>query len=56
MYYCDSTKFSVTQYDYDEKTGKIQNPVLLIDFSDKKHKFPEGAMPDGMTIDTEGKI
>lgn len=55
MYHCDSTKHTVTQYDYDEKTGMIRNPVVLINVSDKKYKLPESAVPDGMTIDAEGK-
>ncbi|XP_026479459.1 uncharacterized protein LOC113385844 [Ctenocephalides felis] len=54
MYHCDSTKHTVTQYDYDEKTGMIRNPVVLINISDEKYKLPESAVPDGMTIDTEG--
>ncbi|XP_026479477.1 regucalcin-like [Ctenocephalides felis] len=54
MYHCDSTKHTVTQYDYDEKTGVIRNPVVLINISVKKYKLPESAVPDGMTIDTEG--
>ncbi|MFD1356715.1 SMP-30/gluconolactonase/LRE family protein [Fictibacillus halophilus] len=50
MYLIDTPTKKVTRFDYDEETGKIANPVAVIQF-----KEGEGA-PDGMTIDEEGML
>jgi len=50
MYFIDTSARSVQSYDFHPESGEISNPVSVI-------KIPEkhGA-PDGMTIDTEGKL
>jgi sugar lactone lactonase YvrE len=50
MYLIDTPTKKVTRFDYDGKTGHIENPVPVIAF-----KEGEGA-PDGMTIDEEGML
>lgn len=50
MYYIDTPTFTVQAFDYDNATGAIANPRVIV-------RFPEGAsFPDGMTIDAEGKL
>lgn len=50
MYYIDSPTKQVVAYDYDLKTGNIQNKREVI-------RIPEGeGVPDGMTIDEEGML
>jgi sugar lactone lactonase YvrE len=50
MYYIDSPTKEVSAFDYDFETGKISNRRVIV-------KFYEGeGVPDGMTIDAEGKL
>ncbi|MBF9236883.1 SMP-30/gluconolactonase/LRE family protein [Hymenobacter sp. BT683] len=50
MYYIDTPTLTVQAFDYDNATGTIANPRVII-------RLPEGpASPDGMTIDAEGKL
>ncbi|CAH0390011.1 unnamed protein product [Bemisia tabaci] len=52
FYYIDSFKFKVQAYDYDKSSGTISNERTVFDF---KANNVEG-FPDGMTIDSEGKL
>ena len=50
MYYIDTPTLTVQAFDYDNASGKIDNPRVVV-------RFPEGiGWPDGMTIDAEGKL
>ena len=50
MYYIDTPTLMVQAFDYDNATGSIANPRVIV-------RIPEGpASPDGMTIDAEGKL
>ena len=50
MYYIDTPTLTVQAFDYDNATGSIANPRVIV-------RIPEGpASPDGMTIDAEGKL
>lgn len=50
MYYIDTPTGAVRAFDYDNKTGNISNPRIVI-------KFDKGiGYPDGMSIDKEGKL
>ena len=52
MYYIDSPTRKIYRFDYNEETGDLTNRETTIDFKeDKTH-----GLPDGMTIDSEGKI
>lgn len=50
FYYIDTPTFSVTAYDYDIKTSRIDNKRTAFRIPEE-----EGA-PDGMTIDSEGML
>ncbi|KAJ9573767.1 hypothetical protein L9F63_008850, partial [Diploptera punctata] len=52
MYYIDSPKFTVDVFDFDAKTAKISNRRVAFDLV----KNGIEGLPDGMTIDTEGKL
>ncbi|XP_062592804.1 regucalcin-like [Saccostrea cucullata] len=54
MYYIDSTPRKIYGYDYDVTTGKISNQKVIVDNAGKP--LPDFGFPDGMTIDTEGKL
>jgi sugar lactone lactonase YvrE len=47
MYFIDSGARSVDAFDYDAATGTIQGRRRLVE-------VPKGALPDGMTVDSEG--
>ena len=50
MYYIDTPTLAVQAFDYDDATGAIANPRVVI-------RFADGAgWPDGMTLDAEGKL
>jgi sugar lactone lactonase YvrE len=50
MYYIDTATQNVQAFDYDDATGRISNPRVII-------RVPEAlGSPDGMTIDAEGKL
>ncbi|MCW5912641.1 MAG: SMP-30/gluconolactonase/LRE family protein [Cyclobacteriaceae bacterium] len=50
MYYNDTPTLTVQAFDYDDSTGKISNRRIAV-------KIPPGmGVPDGMTIDAEGKL
>ena len=50
MYYIDTPTLAVQAFDYDDATGCIAHPRVII-------RIPEGSGgPDGMTIDAEGKL
>ncbi len=54
MFYIDSPTRQVSCFDYDEETGAITNRHVVVDFkNDITHVH---TIPDGMTIDSEGKI
>lgn len=50
FYFIDSPDSTIYSFDYDEKTGEITNRSVVL-----KIDHPE-ALPDGMTIDDEGKL
>ncbi len=52
LYHTDTSKGTITLFDFDEATGAISNPQPYLDL---KGKGEEG-MPDGMTVDAEGCI
>ena len=50
MYYIDTPTLAVQAFDYDDATGTIANPRVIV-------RIPQGsAVPDGMTLDAEGKL
>lgn len=50
MYYIDTPTGAVRAFDYDNRSGDISNPRMVI-------RFPKGAgYPDGMSIDSEDKL
>lgn len=50
MYYTDSPKREIYQFDYDEATGALSNQRVFV-------RTPEGeGAPDGMTVDAEGCV
>ncbi|GAC1374170.1 MAG: SMP-30/gluconolactonase/LRE family protein [Hymenobacter sp.] len=51
MYYIDTPTLTVQAFDYDDLTGTITNPRVVI-------RIPAtvGGVPDGMTLDAEGKL
>lgn len=50
MYYIDTNTGAVRAFDYDNNSGNISNPRIVI-------KFPQGVgYPDGMSIDSEGML
>jgi D-xylonolactonase len=50
MYYTDSEKYEIYEFDYDEATGDLSNQRLFM-------KNPESdGLPDGMTVDAEGYV
>ncbi len=50
MYFIDTPTRQVVQYKYDIRTGKIEQPQVVVTFSDNV------GFPDGMTIDQEGML
>ncbi|XP_072470619.1 regucalcin-like [Notamacropus eugenii] len=50
FYYIDSLSYSVDAFDYDLQTGKIANRRSVYKLEKEEH------IPDGMCIDTEGKL
>ncbi|XP_060518780.1 regucalcin-like [Cylas formicarius] len=60
MYYIDSFKGTVDQFDFDIETGSIANRTSI--FTLDKHGLASGTnlktnvAPDGMTIDTDGNL
>lgn len=50
MYYIDSPTREVLAFDYDLENGEIENKRTIISFAEGE------GVPDGMTIDTEGKL
>ena len=50
MYYIDTPTLAVQAFDYNNTTGGIANPRAVIRFAEAE------GWPDGMTIDTEGKL
>lgn len=55
MYYIDSIPRKVWAYDFDLASGKMSNERAVVDFGGPETLSTLG-FPDGMTIDTEGKI
>lgn len=49
-YYIDSGKSTITRYKYDQVTGELSEPQVVIQVP------KEYGVPDGMTIDSEGKL
>ena len=52
MYYIDSIPRQVYSFDYNEVTGEITNQKTIVDLNND----PTHGLPDGMCIDTQGKI
>jgi sugar lactone lactonase YvrE len=50
LYFADSYLYSLYAYDYDPATGAVANKRLFVDTR------PLGGMPDGATVDAEGRI
>ncbi|MGJ5711352.1 SMP-30/gluconolactonase/LRE family protein, partial [Staphylococcus equorum] len=50
MYYIDSANQSVSQFNYDSKTGQISNEETVYTFKESD------GLPDGMTIDQQGML
>ncbi len=50
LYYIDTPTMQVRAYDYDNATGDIENPRVVVEVP------AEQGYPDGMTIDSEGKL
>ncbi|KAL4239432.1 hypothetical protein ACF0H5_000247 [Mactra antiquata] len=55
MYYIDSIPRKVYGYDFDITTGTMSNERVVVDFGGKETMANLG-YPDGMTIDTDGKL
>jgi len=53
FYYIDSIPRKVFAYDYDLETGDISNKRTAVDFPPDVKEY---GLPDGMTIDTDGKL
>ncbi|XP_046575366.1 regucalcin-like [Haliotis rubra] len=54
MYYIDSIPRQVWAFDFDITAGTISNQRTVADFSSTE--IPDMGYPDGMAIDTEGKL
>ncbi|XP_067669764.1 regucalcin-like [Haliotis asinina] len=54
MYFIDSIPGQVYAFDFDITTGTVSNKRTVADFS--LTETPDMVVPDGMTIDTEGKL
>ena len=52
MYYIDSSFNGIYKFKFDEKEGDIANREVIFEF--EKNEIP--GSPDGMTIDSEGKL
>ncbi|XP_018333457.1 regucalcin [Agrilus planipennis] len=52
MYYIDSGRRTVDQFDYDQQNGTISNRQTIFTFG--KHNIP--GFPDGQTIDSDGNL
>jgi sugar lactone lactonase YvrE len=52
MYFCDSRQCTISRFDYDQKSGGLDNRKIIVDTSGT----PEKGRPDGMTVDAEGCI
>ena len=52
MYYIDSFVKKVYSFDYNESAGTITNQAVAVDYA----QDPSLGLPDGMTIDAEGKL
>ncbi|WP_085505003.1 SMP-30/gluconolactonase/LRE family protein [Thalassobacillus devorans] len=50
MYFIDTPTKQVVRYEYDQGSGTIQNPAIVVEIPDGEGK------PDGMTIDMEGNL
>lgn len=50
FYLTDSRRREIRQFDYDEKSGAIQNPRVFVNTGD------EPGVPDGMTVDMDGCV
>ncbi|XP_053395486.1 regucalcin-like [Mercenaria mercenaria] len=55
MYYIDSIPRKVFGYDFDIKTGTMSNERVVVDLGGED-TIPTLGFPDGMTIDTDGKL
>ena len=49
MYFADSLKGEIVQYDFNTQAGTLSNRRLFA-------KSPDGASPDGATVDTQGNV
>ena len=50
MYFTDSFRYAIYAYDYSAESGTIANRRTFVQTS------PEGGIPDGLTVDTEGFV
>jgi len=49
LYHTDSIPREISLFDYDEGTGELANRRLFA-------RLPEGGLPDGLTVDAEGRV
>jgi sugar lactone lactonase YvrE len=49
MYHTDSQPREISLFDFDDRTGSLANRRLFL-------RMPEGSIPDGMTVDSEGFV
>jgi sugar lactone lactonase YvrE len=50
MYFVDSFRYCIYAYDYSAESGTIANRRTFVQTT------PEGGIPDGLTLDTEGFV
>ena len=50
MYFTDSFRYAIYAYDYSAQSGTIANRRTFVETT------PEGGLPDGLTVDTEGFV
>ncbi|GBN14202.1 Regucalcin [Araneus ventricosus] len=55
MYFIDSEARKIYYFDYNIRDGTASNKQILIDYSQRR-EFDSLGVPDGMTIDIEGKL
>ncbi|XP_054924519.1 regucalcin-like isoform X2 [Dermacentor andersoni] len=55
MFYVDSFTRSVYSFSFDATSGHLSNRQVLVDFN-AKEEYKDCGYPDGMTVDTNGKL
>src|SRR5947207_14962333 len=54
MYFTDSPRYTIWQYDFDPTTGTISNKRVFAIFHHFEHQYP--AEFDGLAVDVEGYV